>query len=442
MTEKKYNKAIVIGGSIAGMMAAQIASDFCQEVIILDRDDLTTPEALRKGTPHAPHPHTLLEGGRLVMESLFPGLTENLLAAGNVRINATADLKWFHHGNWKYKEPIDLEFLFQSRFDLEKEMRKFIIKNERISLVKAKVSQLLHDGDSNTIKGVKTSQEELIHSDLVIDASGRNSKLQNWLLEIDCQVPKTTDIPINIKYQTRLYKRNPDEKTPVVIYPKAPIGRHSGGLFPILHDTYGPCWLACIMCREEEQLPGDLSGFMAFMKNLDQPDLYDKVQSLSSASQDVYKFHFKSNKWHHYEQLNDLPEGLFVIGDALAHINPIYGQGMSLAAQEAQALKETLLQASELKGAQLKYHKKAAKALKDIWLMVLLEDWRYPKTPQRPFMAKAMQWYTGRLHDLSAYDKQVTSEMYHVLHLLKPGYHLVKPSILAKVLFSKKRTSK
>ncbi|NQZ59005.1 MAG: hypothetical protein HRT88_16255, partial [Lentisphaeraceae bacterium] len=242
-TKKKFAKAIVIGGSIAGMMAARAASDFCEHVTIVDRDELLSNPSIRQGAPHAVQPHTLLEGGRIIMEEFFPGLTQDLIDAGNIRLNATAGLKWFHHGVWKCDEAIDLELLFQSRIHLEKTMRSHILKSDNISFLKASIKSLDYDQENNRVTGVITGQASL-KADIVVDASGRNSKLSTWLKAMNCHVPKTTEIPINIKYQSRLFYRDKADRTPIVIYPKAPEGQHCAYLFPVVDEHHGHCWLA------------------------------------------------------------------------------------------------------------------------------------------------------------------------------------------------------
>ena len=108
-TQSTYQHAIVIGGSIAGLAAARVLTDYCERVTVIERDTAPPAREFRKGVPQARHPHILLKGGELALEGLFPGLRQELLDNGALPINMGFEMEWFFQGQWreKYTSPMD-----------------------------------------------------------------------------------------------------------------------------------------------------------------------------------------------------------------------------------------------------------------------------------------------------------------------------------------------
>lgn len=433
----KVKKAIVIGGGIAGMLCARVLSDFADEVLILEKELLPEDFTSRKGVPQGFHNHTLLDSGKKILNEYFPGFSDDLEALGNVTVDQTADLKWYHHGVWKFRKPTGLRMNIQSRWHTEGLIRQRLKKVDHISWAQKKVDDLVIENDK--IAGVICNGEK-IDADLVVDGSGQSTNIRQWLQNHNYPAPPELRIKIDLKYTSYLYKRNPEDKLDwkaLAIYPEAPKGNRSGVLFPIMDNEFGPCWLVTAVGRNGEYPGSSHEEFIEFLKGLDQPDIYDCVSQWELASEKGHHTGFKENIRTYFDHMLKYPSGLLPCGDSFGRINPIYGQGMSIAAIESEILQKTLNETNDLKTLTSLYLKRTGCFFDIPWFLVTCEDWRYPNVPGRSKEIKLINWYTGKLHKLCGRDKQVVSEMYNVLHFNKKPIALFKPSIVFKALFKR-----
>ena len=432
-----FNKAIVIGGGIAGLLCARVLSDFSDEVKIIEKEKLPDSLDSRKGVPQGFHNHTLLDSGRRILDEYFPGFSEELIKLGNKYVNQTADLKWFHHGVWKYRKPTELNMNIQSRWHVEGLARQFVKAIQNVEFVEDKVEDVIIEND--TVKGVTTGNKS-IAADIVIDCSGPNSKLKQWLPKHGfTQVPELR-IKIDLKYSSYLYKRNPHETydwEALAIYPEAPYGNKSAVVFPIIDENHGPCWLVTAVGRNGEYAGSTHDEFVEFIKSLDQADVYDCISQWELIQDTGHHMSFNENIRTYYDHLLRYPSGLLPCGDSFGRINPIFGQGMSIAAIESEILKKTLGEVNDLKTLTSLYLKRIGCFFDIPWFLVNCEDWRYPHIPGRRKAVKFINWYTGKLHKLCSKDKQIVSDMYNVLHFNKKPLTLFKPSTVLKALLKK-----
>ncbi|MGO4272064.1 FAD-dependent oxidoreductase, partial [Paenibacillus sp. TAF58] len=205
------SKAIVIGGGMAGLMTARVLSDHYEEVLIVEKDDLPSGPDLRPGTPQAFHPHRFTTRGKSITDQLFPGYENDLVAQGSPSsLNKTV---YFmnQHGSLEMKyDRNDIKF---SRAVLEWVIRQRVkaITNVRF-LPRHDVIRLLLTPDRSAVTGVQardrdqSKQEKALTADLVIDTSGRSSKLMGWLAELGYEVPKPDLLKVSLGYSTRRYK--------------------------------------------------------------------------------------------------------------------------------------------------------------------------------------------------------------------------------------------
>lgn len=212
-----FNKAIVIGGSMAGKFAAKALSTFFKEVIILEVGEKWYGKASRKRVPQSNHPHVLLKGGEKAIEELFPTITNELIEAGSIINNFTRDLKWHQFGLWKQPFIGEVHMIQQNRPLLEWHIQKRIHQISNITIkYETLVKGLLVDEKLNKVCGVKvkyleTDIQEEVHADLVVDASGFGSKSIEWLREYEIEVQEEK-VRIDLFYATKMFKLKENEK--------------------------------------------------------------------------------------------------------------------------------------------------------------------------------------------------------------------------------------
>src|SRR5215203_2603003 len=245
-----------------------------------------------------------------------------------------------------------------------------------------------------------------------------------------------SEVRINVGYTTRMYKRDPDDlrgDSWMVCTPEAPSEKRFGGAFPI----EGNKWLVTVGGWHDDHAPIENSGYLEFVKSLPNPSLYDIVSKSAPVSEFV-QFKFPLSVRKHYEKLSHFPKGFLVLGDALSSFNPIYGQGMSAAALQAEVLDQMLLDKVAEKEFARVFFKRTKKIVDTIWELATGEDFRYPQTiGSRPPGIKLINKYVAHVHRATTKDEVVCDAFLKVMGLLKPPASLLHPKILWRVLSAK-----
>jgi 2-polyprenyl-6-methoxyphenol hydroxylase-like FAD-dependent oxidoreductase len=436
--------ALVIGASIAGLLAARVLSDYFEYVTIIERDTLPAYAQTRKGVPQGEHIHLLMGKGAQIMDSLFPWLFSALEQDGALLLSPTDDFHWFHFGAWKLQFPGPLRLHSQSRPLLEYHIRRCVAGIPNVHLLDNCTALGLVAGQSSPVNGVRVhygQREESIEANLVVDASGRGSQAPAWLTTLGYPAIEETLVRVDIGYATRIYRRKAHIPLKALgIYPWPLDKKRIGYLFPIEQDA----WVVTLSGYLRDYPPIDEAGFLAFASTLARPDIFETIkdaQPLSAIA--VHKF--PANRWRHYERLSRMPDGLIVLGDAVCSFNPVYGQGMTVAALEAQALRDCLERqvrshSGDLSGFSTPFQKALASIIRVPWMFATSEDFRYAATEgKRPFGIGMLQRYTQRVCNLTATDPFATQSFYEVLNMLKPPAALFHPRILFPALFTHPR---
>ncbi|MEB3216220.1 MAG: FAD-dependent monooxygenase [Nostocales cyanobacterium 94392] len=455
--------AIVIGSSMAGLLSARVLADYFTEVIIVERDTLPQQPETRTGVPQANHAHVMLAQGYRILEKLFPGIDAELSKAGAPRIDWTKEYTLF--GFWGFHPHIASDLITHtcSRAFLEWLVRRRLMSFENIKFQeKTQVRGLLTNNQNSQVRGVKLDhldedkEEELI-ADLVVDASGRNSQIPNWLKSMGYQAPEQTVINSFLGYSTCWYERpqdlQVDWKAIAVLY-KPPHQKHGGVLLPV----EGNRWAVTLAGIAKDYPPTDNNGFLECARNLRNSAIYDAIKDAKPISK-VYSYRRTENCWHHYEKLARLPSGLIIIGDAVCAFNPVYGQGMTTAALSALTLQKCLQKGfnnsthtiteltGERRSAQTptlhdgvpltrKFPKQLAQVLKAPWLMATSDDFRWETTEggKPDEMTRFMHKYMDQVILLSVHQPQVYKVFSEVIHMIKPPTTLFAPGIIFGVL--------
>ncbi|MBC7900556.1 MAG: FAD-binding monooxygenase, partial [Saprospiraceae bacterium] len=227
-SESRGKLALVIGGSISGLLAARVLSDFYENVVVIERDSLSAAAGSRRGVPHARHAHGLLASGTQVLKELFPEIMRDLLSAGAIPADVLDDARWFFEGGCLQRSPTGTKGVLVSRPVLESVVRNQVREIEGIEFYDNRTVQgLLFDG--KVVKGVRTDAG-VLETDLVVDTTGRGSRSPQWLKSIGFEPPLEERVEVQLTYTTRLFKRSPSDLggDMIVAIPPTPDGKRGG----------------------------------------------------------------------------------------------------------------------------------------------------------------------------------------------------------------------
>ena len=435
----KHSHAIVIGGSMAGLLSARVLSDHFERVTILERDLVTDQPEARKGQSHTRHLHGLLAKGLDTMSHYFPGLTDDLTRNGAEVTDMGAGMRWYVCGGYRKQFKSGMIGALMSRPLLEWTIRRRVLALPNVTLIAdCDVEKPLVSDDYKRITGVEVTlraggKQEKLTAELVVDASGRGSAAPKWLAQLGFDKPEESFVKINVGYATRIFRRKPGDLEGaqlLMVANDAPQGKRAGLIFPIEGDR----WICTLGGFHGDHAPLDEAGFMEFARSLPAPDVYNMLRKLEPVS-DIFPYKYPGSLRRHYEGLKRFPEGFLVLGDALCSFNPVYGQGMTSASLQAAALDTLLKERKELTGLWRLFYKAAAQVVDIPWQLAVGEDFRYAETEgKKPAGVDFINGYVNRVHRASHHDEVVYTAFLKVMNLMAAPTSLFHPRILWRVL--------
>ena len=427
--------AVVIGASMGGLLAARALADFYATVTVLERDTLPSTDVPRKGVPQGRHAHGLLARGRSVIENFFPGWTDEVAACGGARGDIAGDVNWIGHGVTIKSAPSDLIGLLAARPVLEGNVRRRLLALPNVRAIENCTVQGLIANDGKTaIRGVRVrvghGVEQAVTADLVVDASGRGSSSPAWLEGLGFARPEEDRIEIGIGYTTRVYRRRPSDlngKLAVVVAGSGPNWRNG----TILYQTEDR-WIVSSGGYFGDHAPDDDQMFAAYAGSLPTSEIHDIVAHAEPLT-DFVSYRYPANLRRRYEKLARFPKGYLVVGDALCSFNPVYGQGMTVAAQEASLLRDCL-QAGDVDLAR-RFFAAASVAIDTPWDIAVGNDLRHPQVQgPRPAKVRFINWYIGKLHMAARDDAWLAAAFLRVANLEMPPAQLLSPAVIMRVI--------
>lgn len=437
MTQAKLGgHAVVVGGSIAGLLAARVLSEFFTSVNVIDRDQFPDDPVPRKAVPQGRHIHFLQEAGRKCFEELFPGFTDEVLAAGGIEFDPGRGLVWHIGGGYSTKTTTDYRMLWATRPMFEWCLRRRVGSIGNVTIISGRaVRDLIVSEAGDRVIAVEVDDpdnggETRIDADFVVDARGRGSAVASWLEKAGYGKVPSDEVKVNIGYSTRVYRRTSIDWN-----------RASLGIQPIAPDTRaamvvpveGDRWMVTLTGWSGDLPPSDPDGFLDYAKSLAAPDIYEAIQEMEPIS-DIVTHRFPAGLRRRYERLTRFPERLVIMGDAITSYNPAYGQGMSSAAMQAHDLRNTLLRTGLDKAAQ-RFFKRAARSIDIPWSVAVSGDFRFPGTEGRkPFGTDLGNRYLARLQRGMHHDEELVRAFGRVINLEKSSASLLTPSILLRTL--------
>ncbi|WP_407521046.1 FAD-dependent oxidoreductase [Methylobacterium oryzisoli] len=429
------SSVVILGASVSGLLAARILSRHADRVTLVERDRLSGEAGARKGVPQGGHAHGLLANGYRIIEGYFPGIMDELEARGATRGDMVDDFLWFQYGRWKLRHRSGLRGILLSRPCLEAAVRQRVLALPNLDVVAADGLGPVLDEAGGRVVGLRIRRPgaapEVLDADLVVDASGRGSQTPAWLEEHGFGRPDEDAVRVDVGYATRLFARRKGELYDAfgaIIAGTPPADRRFGCAMAIEGDR----WMITLSGIAGDHPPADVGGWTDFARSLAVPALHDLVTAAEPLS-GVETCRFPANRRRRYDRMRRFPGGFLVVGDAVCSFNPIYGQGMTVAASEAEALDAAL--AEGLDGLHVRLSARARRIIDIPWSIATGEDLRYPEVVgRRPPGNGLLERYLERVHATAAADPVVCRRFFDVLNLLAPPAALLAPAIAWRVL--------
>jgi pimeloyl-ACP methyl ester carboxylesterase/2-polyprenyl-6-methoxyphenol hydroxylase-like FAD-dependent oxidoreductase len=434
--------AVVIGGSMAGLLAARVLADFFTNVTLVERDRFADVAEARKGVGQGRHIHTLLAGGLQVLNQLFPDLEATLVREGANTGDYTGDVYWHQFGRYRRRFASGIRAVAMTRPFLELHVRRRVLALPNLVVRQGcSVEQLLASQDRSCICGVvlrdRAGGETVsLPADLVVDASGRGSHSPQWLEELGYARPAETIMTVDLAYATRLYERRHlsarGQAFALVEAPGPPDNKRAAALFPV----EGERWQLTLAGYLGDHPPTDEAGLLEFARSLSTPDIYEMIRNAQPLSE-IALYTYRASRRRHYERLRRFPEGYLVLGDALCSFNPLFGQGMTVCAQEAIALRSCLAEqrAGTANGLAPAFFRRAAAIVDAPWIQVTGEDLRFPEVKGRrtPDVIGRL-WYVEQVQRAAMDDPAVSQALTRVLNLLDRPTGIMRPRVVRRTL--------
>ncbi|MFJ5553281.1 pyridine nucleotide-disulfide oxidoreductase [Streptomyces sp. NPDC093225] len=477
----RRGRAVIIGGSLAGMLAAAALSPYADEVVIVERDVLPTGPEGRRHLPQGRHGHILWSGGSEAMDALLPGTIDRWKAAGGRKIPLTQGMVSLSPRGWFRRWRPTHHIVACGRDRLDWVVREAALALPGVRLMEG--TQVLGlEGDARRVTGVRVraalggaaepspagtgatdgvdggearggvtgtggtgsgpagagpaAGERVLSADLVVDASGRGTRGPVWLGALGVPAVPVEEIDSGLVYASRLYRAPAGVgELPVVNIQAAARERRPGRTGTIIPIEDGQ-WIVTLSGTRGAQPTSDPDAFESFARELRHPLLADFLARAEPLGR-VHTFANTANRRRRYERSRTMPEGFLSVGDAAVALNPVYGHGMSVAAQCAVALRDRVAaRGLTAPGLAAEARRRMAGPISVAWDLATRQDVFFPgSTGRRPGPADVLiQRYVDRLMYTATGDFHVATALTDVMTLSKPASRLVRPRVLLHAL--------
>jgi 2-polyprenyl-6-methoxyphenol hydroxylase-like FAD-dependent oxidoreductase len=434
--------AVVIGGSLAGMCAARVLSDFVDTVTIIERDGYPLGYDFRPGVPQARHVHNLLARGLREFEGFFPGFERRMRECGAVAVETGWDVATLWPSGWSQRSHTNLWQLYASRPLIESTVLqfcrgvhnvRFLERTEVTGLRAARVTQRSCTGVE--IVSRDDGKTRTLDAALVVDASGAHSRAVDWLRQLELPLPEDEIVDGFNGYSSRWFSLEREQNWPSewwwkVVFLRLATPEHPYviAFFPIENQR----WLLSYIGVNKQYPPSREDQFMAALAKLASPVIHEAVQRMEPISP-VYPSRTTRNRWRHYERWRRPLGGFIAIADAACSYNPRFGQGMSAAAVSARILKHCLARHG-IADPRLadKFFSDQAQFQRTPWLFAAADDLRFPATlGNRSTAVRLFNWY--RLKLVTCSNKRVGARLSEVTQFVRPISSLFTPQMVSSV---------
>ncbi|WP_435861042.1 NAD(P)/FAD-dependent oxidoreductase [Streptomyces morookaense] len=435
--------AVVIGGGLAGLLAAHVLAEHADRVTIVERDRFPEEPVSRPGVPQDRQVHVMLESGQNALESLLPGIDAELRELGVPRLGMPDDIVQWQAGRWYRRTAATVHILTGSRPLTDWAVRRRVLAGPRIEVVEgAEVTGLA--GDARRVRGVRLrdrgaaaagQEPRVLEADLVVDASGRSSRAPEWLTALGAEPPHEELLDSGLAYASAVYRASRNGDSPfggvyVVANATQPLG---AVLLPMEDDR----WFVTLSGMRGNEPPTDEAGFTEFATRLPHPVLHEWLLKAERVSP-VHGFRKTANLRRRYDRPGRRPAGFLATGEALCAFNPVYGQGMSVAALSAVALREALSDPRRVPTTH-RVQRALFAAARPAWDISAGADKNVPGATGNAvaprLVDRPVDWYLHRVEQRATGNPAVGAAFRRVLSLNAPATSLFAPSIARAVLF-------
>jgi 2-polyprenyl-6-methoxyphenol hydroxylase-like FAD-dependent oxidoreductase len=387
--------------------------------------------------PQGRHAHGLHARGVAALEELLPGLRAEMLAAGGVAGDVQDNIHWYLDGHLAARRMAGLAGIGMTRRSLEWLIRSRVEKLPNVTIADSRpVEGLVVEG--GRLAGVRVSGGPTVVADLVVDASGRGSRTPAWLAELGYPRPPQSRLRVDIVYVTRHYQHLPGQLSGIIGTAVVPYPGHRRGAALIRQE--GGQWVLTLVGMLGEDPPADDAGMLAYAQSLVGPEIASVMRDSTPLDSPV-KMRFPASLRRHYAKLDRIPSGLIVTGDALCSFNPVYAQGITVAALEALALREALHGAPSAAsrrtpagGVAQRFAWAADRLVSAAWSLSVGGDLRFPEVAGRRQPAdRLVNAYLGRLRAAASVDPAIGTVYLRVVNMVDPPTRLLAPGTIIRV---------
>ena len=429
--------AVVIGASVAGLLAARALADFYEQVTVVERDVLPAGPEGRKAVPQGRHAHALLPHGQVCIDALLPGFSAELAAAGAPRCAAMQEMRFIIGGHQLARAPMGTTAILASRPFIEGHLRRRVRELAQVTLIdECDVLGVTTSGNDQRVAGVRIrhqhdgNRDEVLATDLVVAATGRSARIPAWLAALGYPTPEEERLDISVSYASQRLSLPADSLSGdklVLIGARPGLPRT---LF--LFAEEGGRWILGLAgYGTEHQPPADPDGFAAFAATVAPADVLEAIQAAQPLAE-IATHGFPASLRRRYDRLPSFPGGLLVTGDAICSFNPTYGQGMTVAAAEAITLRDCLTRGTrDLAG---RFFRAARRPIGDAWELSVGADLALPEVKgRRPARVRLINAYLRRLRATAEDDPAVAAAFIAVVGMLERPPHVMRPAIARRV---------
>ncbi|HVN64800.1 MAG TPA: hypothetical protein VMT58_09200 [Candidatus Binataceae bacterium] len=438
-------RAIVVGGSLAGLCAARSLTDYYDEVTVIDRDAYPAGAHERPGVPQSRHVHALLMRGRVELEELFPGFERTMEERGAIEVNFGRDFAAYREDGWAPRKPNNIVTLFASRVLLEATVRDLLRRLPNVEFIERAEAVGITASKRNGVRrvtGVKVNPRDGapaydLTGALVIDASGRATKFPGWIEELGLPTPKETVVDSHPGYASRWYKVFPERRPKewwwkgAWLDPVLGVCETAGVMFPV----EGERMIVTMGGIAGHYPPTEPEEFTAALSQLRSPLIANEV-AIAEPISPVYSYRQMANRWRHYDKWDARLDNFIALGDASCAFNPVYGQGMTSSAISGRILGDVL---KECGPGDPELPRKFFAALgafqSEPWAMATSVDFNIPGCEgERPLLSYVTDPLIGIMLGVQADDPEIAERFGEVINMMRPPSSLIfDPDFIGRV---------
>ncbi len=441
-------RAIVLGASMAGLLAARVLADFYSSVTIVERDKFPYEPANRRGVPQGRHPHMLMARAPQIIDELFPGCMQEVLDSGGMAWNdgdlSKACLTFGNHrlaAMGTIPQPSTYVSYACTRAFLDWHVRRRVRDLRNITMLQGHdAGELTAAPDGSRVAGVRVTDRSdgsaaVLEADLVVDATGRGSRAPTFLEDLGYGRPAEDEVFINLTYASMPVHIDPGtvHQNWIVVMPKP--GEPKG---LVMFECENGTWMVGVCAMFGQAVPRQHDELLEFAESLAPAPALATARAATPLAA-VSQHRVPSNRWRRYDKMPRTPGGFLVLGDAVCSFNPVYGQGMTVAAIESLILRDCLAQGEQR--LPRRFFKQSAKTIKTAWQTAVGSDLTMPevKSP-RPLSIRIANAWIDRVLTAAETDPQVVQQFLQVIGMTEPPSRLLRPSLAYRVARARRRT--